>query len=319
MRVAALAGTFAVIHDGHRALFEKAFSIADLVLVGITSDEMAFSTRSDTIPLHLRKRALEEYLVQFRKPFELRVIDDPMGPRDMMDRADYLVVSEETEENGRKVVRDRYSRSVKALELVVVPLKKSSDGEKISSTGVLQGRYSRSGSTSAMEIAVGSLNHVKVEAVRAVMERVYKDVIIIPVDAPSEVPEQPREGATREGAVNRARNALGDHDMAVGIEAGVFERIDGLMDVQYCAILDKEGRLTVGTGPGFQYPPPVASLVRGGLTVGQAMKQLFGETEIGKKQGAVGFLSKGLLDRETLTEQAVTAAMIPRLDDSYKV
>ena len=319
MAVSAVAGTFSVLHQGHRDLISRAFEIGDSVLVGITTDAFAKESRDDVVPIHLRRTSLESYLRTFSKPFQVFEISDAYGPRDIMDTADVLVVSEETLENGKEVVRDRESRGIKPLELSVVPLRLASDGSKISSSSILSGSYSRTGKTDCKDIAVGSLNHVKVEAVRAVMERIYGDVRITAVDVPSGVPEQPKEGATREGAVNRASAALGDHDMAVGIEAGVFERVDGLIDVQYCAVLDREGRLTVGTGPGFQYPPPVASLVRSGLTVGQAMKGVFGETDIGSKQGAVGFLSKGLLDRRTLTEQAVTAAMIPRLDDSYVV
>ena len=319
MTVSAVAGTFSVLHQGHRDLISRAFEVGDSVLVGITTDEFAKESRDDIVPIHLRKTALEAYLKTFSKPYELFEISDALGPREIMDTADILVVSEETRANGQDVVWDRASRGVKPLELSIVPLRMASDGSKISSTGILSGCYSRSGKKDCLDVAVGSLNHVKVEAVRGVMERIYGDVRITAADVPSGVPDQPKEGATREGAVNRATAALGDHDMAVGIEAGVFERVDGLIDVQYCAVLDRDGRLTVGTGPGFQYPPPVASLVRSGLTVGQAMKGVFGEPDIGSKQGAIGFLSKGLLDRRTLTEQAVMAAMIPRLDDSYVV
>ena len=151
------------------------------------------------------------------------------------------------------------------------------------------------------------------------MGRIYGSVSVQGLDVESGVPEQPFESAVREGAVHRANNALGDADLGVGIEAGVFERIDGLFDIQYCAIIDRDGRLTVGMGPGFQYPPRIASLVRGGLTVGEAMDRAFGESEIGRKQGAIGFLTNGLLDRKTLTEGAVMAAMVPRLTDNYRV
>ena len=51
------------------------------------------------------------------------------------------------------------------------------------------------------------------------------------------------------------------------------------------------------------------------MTVGDAVHEVYGNTDIGKKQGAVGLLSKGLIDRKTLTEQSVIAAMIPRLWD----
>ena len=131
----------------------------------------------------------------------------------------------------------------------------------------------------------------------------------------AESPPQPFEEQTHQGSVNRAKAALGDHDMAVGIEAGVFEMLDGLYDIQHCTILSKDGRITYGQGSGFRYPDKIAELVRKGMSVGDAMKEVYGNTEIGRKQGAIGLLSKGLIDRKTLTEQSVMAAMIPRLED----
>lgn len=315
MKTSAAAGTFNVIHNGHARLLDAAFSKGDFVKIGITSDRMASAGRKDVVPLYLRTKALEDYLKKYDKPWELFVIEDKFGPRDKMDSVDVLVVSEETMENGRLLNADRRSRGVKELELVPVPLLIACDGVKISSRGILKGEYGRSGSADLPDIAVGSLNHVKVEAVRTVMDRIYGDVRITAVDADSGVPDQPFEGKTREGAVNRARNALGNHEMAVGIEAGVFEKEDGLYDIQYCAVIDRTGKLTVGMGMGFRYPDGIAELVRAGRTVGDAFHKVYGNTDIGKKQGAIGLLSKGLIDRKTLTEQSVTAAMIPRIWD----
>jgi inosine/xanthosine triphosphatase len=207
------------------------------------------------------------------------------------------------------------SRGVRPLKIVVIPILNAYNDDKISSTGIMNGEYSRNGRGDSVKIAVGSTNRVKVEAVRAVMERIFGNVIIKPIDVKSGVPEQPKELETRTGAVNRATSALGDNDLSVGIEAGVFQTEDGLYDFQYCAILDKNGTMTIGVGPGFRYPDDVAELVSEGMTVSEAMHKLYGDPEIGKKQGAVGLLSKGLLDRKTLTEQSVTAAMIPRMDN----
>lgn len=318
MNISAVAGTFSVIHDGHRALIGKAFEVGDEVLVGITSDSMA-SSHAVTLPLEMRRKALEEYLGTFGKPYTVFVVDDMFGPREFMDRADVLIVSQETEENGKEVVRDRFRRRGKPLGLITVPLVMADTGQKISASEILRGRYSESGHRPEMRINVGSANPVKVEAVRSVMSRIYGSVAVTGVEVESGVPEQPFESAVREGAVKRASNALGDADLGVGIEAGVFERIDGLFDVQYCAVIDRDGRLTVGTGPGFQYPPRIASLVRAGLTVGEAMRRAFGEDDIGRRQGAIGFLSNGLLDRKALTEDAVMAAMVPRITDNYVV
>ncbi len=248
-------------------------------------------------------------------PHSLFVINDIYGPDEIMDAVDVLVVSEETLGNGRVLNNLRASRKVRPLELSVVPLVMSDDGSKINSSSILKGEYGRSGHRSAVDIAVGSFNQVKVSAVRSVMERVYGEVRITAVDVPSGVPPQPFGDQTHEGSRNRALTALGGHEIAVGIEAGVFEMLDGLYDIQHCTVVSRDGRETYGQGSGFRYPDSIAELVRGGMTVGDAVHRVYGSTDIGRGQGAVGILSKGLIDRRTLTEQSVIAAMIPRIWD----
>ena len=314
MTTAAVAGTFNILHEGHKALIRRAFEIADHVVIGITSDRMASGGRDKHVPMVIRRRELESFVSALgsARIFE---IDDMYGPDEIMDGVDFLVVSEETLDNGRKVNDRRRSRGLKPKELSVVPLVMSDRGEKISASSILDGRYGRQGKSAVMDIAVGSTNMVKVSAVRAVMERVYGDVRVTARDVDSGVPPQPFGEQTHQGSLNRARAAIEGHEMAVGIEAGVFEMLDGLYDIQHCTIIDKEGRETYGQGSGFRYPDAVADLVRSGMTVGDSMREIYGDTDIGKKQGAVGLLSKGLIDREKLTEQAVIAAMIPRLWD----
>ena len=311
--ISVVAGTFNVIHDGHAKLLRRAFEVGDEVFVGITDDMMASKGREETVPFHIRKTEMERFLASYGMKWKIICIHDIYGPRNLMDDAETLVLSEETLDNGILVNEERKSRGVKPMEISVVSLVMANDGSKISSSAILKGKYSKSGKADAMDIAVGSFNRVKIEAVRSVMERVFGDVRITAVDVDSGVPPQPFGDETRRGAVNRARNAIGGHEMSVGIEAGVFETEDGLFDFQYCAILDKDGKLTVGVGPGFRYPDDISELVRNGHSVGEAVKMIHGSADIGKGQGAIGLLSRGLLDRKSLTEQSVTAAMIPRM------
>lgn len=311
--ISAVAGTFNVLHKGHITLIDRAFDEGDEVFIGITSDEMASKGRDEILPFYMRRKAIEEYLASKGRDAFIFEINDIYGPAEIMDKVDILVVSEETVENGQKVQEWMESRSVPPLKLSVVKIVNNDKGNKLNARDVLKGEYSRDGKENVMKIAVGSLNRVKVEAVREVMESIYGSVRIYPKDVKSGVPDQPFGEETHRGAKNRAVSAIDDCDLSVGIEAGVFEIYDGLFDVQHCVIVDKDGRITSGMGSGFEYPKEIAELVRKGSTVGDAVDKLYEKTSVGHSEGAIGLLSKGLMDRKTLTKQSVLAAMIPRM------
>ncbi|NOZ83084.1 MAG: inosine/xanthosine triphosphatase [Euryarchaeota archaeon] len=169
-----------------------------------------------------------------------------------------------------------------------------------------------------MRIAVGSLNPVKVEAVLSVAEQLFGSAQVEGVEVRSGVGEQPvGMMETVLGAVRRARAALlqRDADFGVGIEAGLIEvpfTLTGYLDVQVCAVADRRC-ITLGMGSGFEHPPEVVRAVLAGEEVGEVMERLTGVRDIGRKQGAIGFLSNSLLDRTELTKQAVFMAFLPRL------
>ena len=176
-----------------------------------------------------------------------------------------------------------------------------------------------------MKIAVGSRNPTKVEAVRRVMETLgYEcEIIVYPVE-PS-VGSQPigMEKVTR-GAVERAylsrRNA--GADWGVGIEAGLIKipyTMSGYMDFQVCVIIDEEDYITMGFGPGFEFPSEaVKSTVEGKVSeIEEVMVQITGIKNIGDTIGAVGFLSRGLVERVQLSKYALIGAIIPRLNPKF--
>ena len=166
-----------------------------------------------------------------------------------------------------------------------------------------------------MKVVVGTNNPVKVSAVKNVFGRLYDNVTVEGRKVGSGVPPQPFGSETILGAINRAKNAFrtGDYDYGVGIEAGLSDVEGYVLDVQFCAIVDRVG-ITIGCGSGFQYPPAVLSEVLTGREVGDVMSELTGIEELGKKMGAIGYLSHGMLDRTQLTEQSVLMALIPRLN-----
>lgn len=151
------------------------------------------------------------------------------------------------------------------------------------------------------------------------MKNVFKralgptEVRLISVE--SSVPLQPFNDDTAKGACERAKKALLNADFGVGIEAGLIwhKELKLYFDVQFCAIVSQDGKLTIGHGSGFVYPPKVIEKVLAGRPVGDVMSELTGIEKLGHKIGAIGYLSKNLLTREQLTEQAVLMALIPRL------
>ena len=171
-----------------------------------------------------------------------------------------------------------------------------------------------------MRAHIGTGNPAKRDAVQRVLDRVDPDqnwtVELVQVE--TDVPEQPFESDVARGALERARAAARFEApvFGVGVEAGlIWNAVCGVyFDVQYAAVVDQDGLETLGHGPGFVYPPSVIEAVtQDDQTVGDAMAALSGVPDIGKRMGAIGYLSQGHMDRTTLTEQAVLMALIPRL------
>lgn len=146
----ALGGTFDPIHDGHRALFEEAFSLGD-VTVGLTSDELAPRTRHRDRyirPFEERRAALEAELADFSdrydRTFEVRKLDSPTGIA-TEPQYDALVVSPETRDGGERINKIRQERGYEPLELVVVDHVEAEDGGIISSTRIVEGEIDEHG------------------------------------------------------------------------------------------------------------------------------------------------------------------------------
>lgn len=170
---------------------------------------------------------------------------------------------------------------------------------------------------------MGSLNPTKIEAVRTVFESVFADheIEIIGKSVPSNVSEQPFDDDVIKGAIERAKGALEDADFGVGIEAGLISNVmlGTHFDVQYCAIVDRTGKTTIGHGSGFMYPESIMKEVARGKTIGEAMIRLTGIEDIGTSIGAIGYLTKKTLNRTELSQQAVLMALIPRIhSDLYE-
>ena len=170
-------------------------------------------------------------------------------------------------------------------------------------------------------VAVGSLNPVKVGAVRAVMVPLAPGVVVTGVLVPSEVRSQPwGDDEAIRGARTRALGALAkvaDADFGVGIEGGVVDGDGGLRTCAWAVVAARDGAVGVGGSLAIPLPPAFATLVRDGLELGEAMDALVGEANTKHGLGAVGILTAGLIDRERAYETLVTYALVPFLASDH--
>jgi len=146
----ALGGTFDPVHDGHLALFRRAFELGD-VTVGLTSDELAPKTRHEeryVRPFDERKAALEDELAplaeEYDREFEVRELEEPTGIA-TEEQFDALIVSPETVEGGERINEIREERGFEPLDIEVVEHVPAEDGKRISSTRIVSGEIDRHG------------------------------------------------------------------------------------------------------------------------------------------------------------------------------
>jgi inosine/xanthosine triphosphatase len=165
-------------------------------------------------------------------------------------------------------------------------------------------------------IIVASTNPVKIDAARLGFEAMFEGAAFhfSGVSVPSGVSIQPiTDKETLVGARNRAANARTaqpEADFWVGIEGGVEDSDRDMRAFAWVVILGKDlhGEARTGT---FQLPPEVTRLIHEGVELGHADDIVFQRINSKQKDGAIGILTDGLIDRMAYYAHAVMLALVP--------
>ena len=135
----AMGGTFDIIHDGHMALLNKAFSISSKVIIGLSSDQLAAKRGKNLVNNYSKRLSSLESAIEKNFPnysYQISKLENDFGPAVIEGSVKALVVSEETSNKGLRLNELRTERNLPPVEIVVVPMVLAKDGKAISSTRI---------------------------------------------------------------------------------------------------------------------------------------------------------------------------------------
>jgi len=166
-------------------------------------------------------------------------------------------------------------------------------------------------------IVVGSINPVKIGAVRDGFKKLFRGAKTEGMEIDSGVRKQPMsDEETFRGARNRAKKVLkkSKADVAVGLEGGILREGGKLFNTVWCVVMTKKGEEVITGGLHFEIPKAWAKKIKGGMEVGEIMDEMTGEKHIKRKGGMIGVLSRGLIDRKEAYTSLVKLTSIKLLN-----
>ena len=144
----AMGGTFDVIHSGHMALLNKAFSISSKVIIGLSSDQLATKKGKNLVNDYSKRLSLLKSVIEKSFPnsaYEISKLENDFGPAVIEGSVKALVVSEETSNKGLLLNELRAERNLPTVKIVVVPMVLAEDGKSISTTRIKNSEIDDSG------------------------------------------------------------------------------------------------------------------------------------------------------------------------------
>ncbi len=171
-----------------------------------------------------------------------------------------------------------------------------------------------------LRVIIGSKNPVKINCVREVFSKYFKNIDVKGIEVNSGVSHQPKSGdRTLQGAKNRAHYIFKEYqpDFAVGIEGGLEKIGKTLYVISWICIKSKQRKVGLGRTASFPLPKKLEELIKKGKGLGGAADIIFGIKNIKQKMGAIGLLSRGVLDRKELYIGGVISALLPFLNEKF--
>lgn len=137
-----MGGTFDHLHEGHKFLLKTALSISENVEIGLTTQKLLENKKhhSKLEDYKTRQDKLRDFIKSFTNLERINIVEiknwDDMNRYAQDPEYEGLVVSQETYDNAVKLNETREKIGLEPLILIVIPIFKDNNNQKISSTSI---------------------------------------------------------------------------------------------------------------------------------------------------------------------------------------
>ncbi len=171
-----------------------------------------------------------------------------------------------------------------------------------------------------MKFAVGSKNPVKIAAVSNAVKLFWPDAEVIGIEVDHGTSVQPVcDDEAIKGATSRAELSLkaANADFGVGLEGNTHDSAHGMFMAGWTVVVDKSGKKGISGCGRLLLPEAIAKEIRKGRELGPVMDEFIGGHNTKQKEGSVGVLTKGAVNRTAAFEFGVIYALAKFLNPKY--
>ena len=175
-----------------------------------------------------------------------------------------------------------------------------------------------------MKVLIGTKNPGKVEGAKRALEKYFNDIEIEGFKVSSDVNDQPVGIETYRGALNRVNNLIEyakqnniNADLFMAVESGMTSELGFWAITNIAVVKNSRGETGVGSSASFPIPNKFVEQIKT-ETLGTVMDKIFNEKDLRSTTGGIGLLTRDVVTRIDLTEDAFLMALTPFINNVWK-
>ena len=172
-----------------------------------------------------------------------------------------------------------------------------------------------------MKVLIATKKKGKIEGAKRAFDKFFDSIEVVGIPAGSNVPEQPVNEETWNGAKNRVKNLKLyatenniEADYFIAIESGMTNALGSWMIVNIAVVEDKNGLQSVSASPAFPVPEKYVDKIKE-IGLGCVMDEIFDAEDLRSRGGGIQLLTQGVVSRIDLTEVAFSMALTKFVND----